>query len=74
MTYEQAKKDFMLFAVFVPVESKKGKTKLEKIDLDKEDIPDDTEGRIGAFDMNEDYPLSVAPRLCFIVNEVREGE
>lgn len=74
MTFGQAKKDFMLFAVFVPVKNKKGKTKLEKIDLDKENIPDDTEGRICAFDMNEDYPLSVAPRLCFITNEVREEQ
>lgn len=70
MTYEQAKKDFVLSAVFVSVKNKKGKTKLEQVDLDKENIPDDTEGRVGAFDVNQDYPLSVTPRLCFIVSEV----
>lgn len=65
MTFKQAKKDFAIFAVFVPVVNKKGKTKLERVD----NVPDDTEGRIGGFDANQDYPLSVTPRLCFIVNK-----
>lgn len=72
MTYGQAKNDFMLFAVFVSVKNKKGKTKLEEIDLEKESIPDDTEGKVGGFDANQDYPLSVAPRLCFIADEARK--
>ena len=74
MTYGQAKKDFMIFAVFVPMKNKKGKTKLEQVNLEKENIPDDTEGKVGGFDANQDYPLSVAPRLCFIANEARKTE
>lgn len=74
MTYGQAKKDFMIFAVFVPAKNKKGKTKLEQVNLEKESIPDDTEGKVGGFDENQDYPFPVTPRLCFIVNEVRGTE
>lgn len=71
MTYGQVKKDFMLFAVFVPVIiSRWGRTKLKRIDLNEEDIPDDTEGRVGAFDLDQDYPTTVTPRLCFIANDV----
>lgn len=71
MTYGQAKKDFMLFAVFVPtIVSRWGRTKLKRIDLYEEDIPDDTEGRVGAFDVDQDYQRTVTPRLCFITNDV----
>lgn len=65
MTFEQAKKDFAIFAIFAPVVDKKGKTKLRQVD----NVPDDTEGRIGAFDANQDSLLTVAPRLCFIINK-----
>lgn len=74
MTYGQAEKDFMLFAVFVPVKNKKGEIELWQLDLDNESIPDDAEGRVGAFDVNQDCTSLVTPRLCFIANEVREEQ
>lgn len=69
MTYGQAKKDFVIFAVFVHKKNKKGKWKLEELDLEKESIPDETEGRVGGFDYQE-YVSSLLchPRLCFIAN------
>lgn len=65
MTYGQAKKDFAIFAVFVPTKDKKGKTKFEQIDS----VPDDTEGRVGIFDTNEGFLLSATPRLCFVAKK-----
>ena len=71
MTYGEAKKDFVLFAVFAPVKNKKGKTKLEEVDLDKEKIADDAEGRVGAYDYLGGG-LATVPRLCFILKEERK--
>ena len=70
MTYGEAKKDFVIFAVFAYKKNKKGKTKLEEIDLDKENIDDDAEGRVGAY--NYLGGLSSAPRLCFILKEKKK--
>lgn len=68
MTYGQAKKDFVLFAVFAPVKTKKGKTKWEEVNPDKEKIADDAEGRVG-FTQTWNYSAS---RLCFILKEEME--
>lgn len=69
MTYGQAKKDFVIFAVFAYVKNKRGKTRLENVDLDKEKIADDAEGRVGVY---PDMELLGAPRLCFILKETKE--
>ena len=66
MTYEEAKKNFMLFAVFVHKKNRKGKWITEELDLDKESIPDDTEGRVAAFEYG--YGFVRGTRLCFIAN------
>lgn len=70
MTYGQAKKDFAIFAVFVHAKNKKGKWTLKRLDLEKESISDETEGRVGCFDYQDEYIGSILchPRLCFIAN------
>lgn len=75
MTFKQAKTDFAIFAVFVPVTDKKGKRELERVD----NVPDDTEGRVGVCDLSENMlgilPISSAPRLCFIAKkEIKKNE
>ena len=70
MTYGQAKKDFVIFAVFAPKKNKKGKTKWEEVDLDKETIPDEAEGQIGAYEYYTGG-LVMAERLCFLLREER---
>ena len=73
MTYGQAKKDFVIFAVYVHKKNKKGKWKLEELDLEKESIPDETEGRVGGFNFQE-YIGLCQPRLCFIANRLNEDD
>lgn len=67
MTYKEAKDNFVLFAVFVYKKDKKDKWKCEEVDLEIENIPDDTEGKIGAFEYG--YGFARATRLCFIANK-----
>jgi len=70
MTYGEAKKNFVIFAVFTPVKNKKGKTTLKEVDLDKESIPDEAEGQVGAY--NYLGGIASVPRLCFILEEERK--
>ena len=70
MTYGQAKKDFVIFAVFAYEKNKKGKTKFEEVDPDKENIADEAEGQVGAY--NYLGGLTSVPRLCFILKEERK--
>lgn len=71
MTYEQAKKDFVLFGVFVYRKNKKDKWVCVELDLEKENIPDDTEGKIGVYRPYQ-FGLSTEDRLCFIANKKEE--
>ena len=70
MTYREAKANYVLFAVFVHKKNKRGKLTTVEIDLQKEDIPDDTEGKIAAFEYG--YGFARATRLCFIANRPKE--
>lgn len=65
MTYGQAKKDFIIFAVFVPVKNENGQTGWEEV----EDVADDAEGRVGIAEYYEIAPLLGKFRLCFMLEE-----
>ena len=66
MTLKEAIKNYEIHKILKRIVDKRGKEK--EIQIDRDEISDDIEGRIGIRDINE-YGITPIERLIFVIDE-----